>query len=131
MKLNDLLEAAKDPALILATEIARRCGFAKPTVKNTTNSGSGLSYSSNLNHTSQHAGASEYLKSLGFVKADIRADGGSSRGDFSSDTYGAKFKHPSGIEVTVSESFRDRKPKSEIYIRGSSSAIEEILNAKK
>jgi hypothetical protein len=132
MKLNDLLEAAsKDPALTLATEIAKYCGYAKPTVKNTSSTGSSLSYSSNLNHTAKDHGANEYLRTLGFDKADMRADGGSSRGDFSSDTYGAKFKHPSGVEVSVSSSFRDRKPKAEIYIRGNASAIQEILNAKK
>lgn len=111
-------------------EITSRCDAASPTIRNTKERVSYLSYSAKLNGQSEY-GAEAYLKGLGFVSKDIPSTGGSSRGDFSSDAYGLNLTHPNGVSISVSSWFGGGEaPTFNITVSGSEEKLAELLKKK-
>jgi hypothetical protein len=108
-------------------EITSRCSAASPTIRNTKERFSYLSYSAKLNGQSEY-GAESYLKGLGFVSKDIPSTGGSSRGDFSSDAYGLNLTHPNGVTVSVSSWFGGGEaPTFNISVSGTEEQLAKLL----
>lgn len=108
-------------------EITSRCDASTPSVRNTKERFSYLSYSAKLNGQREY-GAETYLKGLGFVSKDIPSTGGSSRGDFSSDAYGLNLTHPSGVTVCVNSWFGGgESPTFNITVSGTEEQLAKLL----
>lgn len=110
-------------------EISLRCNAPRPSVRNTSESVGGLTYTVKVADTKDY-GAEHYLKSLGFTSTNIKSTGGSTHGDFSSDAYGINLSHPSGVKVTCGSWFGGEKPTFSITITGTEAQIAALTAAK-
>lgn len=108
-------------------EITSRCDASAPSVRNTKERSNSVRYSAKLNGQREF-GAEVYLKGLGFVGKDVASTGGSSRGDFSSDSYGLNLTHPSGVTVQVTSWFGGgESPTFNISVDGSEDKLAALL----
>jgi hypothetical protein len=128
------MTAAAKPAfnkvkLAFLKEIAKLCNGSRPSVKNTRETMTSMSYKVKVTDTKDY-GAERYLQSLGFVSANIKPTGGSTHGDFSSDAYGINLTHPNGVKVTCGSWFGGEKPTFSITITGTAEQIAQLTEVK-